>query len=888
MQNPAHFVSLEEVLNWYFSSNSHTQELSGKKLALTETYKQGNIVICDLKIKMKGYEEEEIFLENPFIRLNIRRGNSVMLVLKPDFCLEAQQTPSESLLSKIDMSHIINAEWVRRGLVKFFDISMSLLKKQIIPQEKCQNDKVTSQLSHSLIFNPVIEAMNSGKTVKIYQTEKANGENVQVSYIQSIKKWIISSKNCSIIVSSIEEIDNYQGLRNNFAKFIAKTWFRKLENMNHTEKLKDWLNCRTIVGEYIGNKEFEHIVKYSEETIKFYAVVENNSGLSCLPVTEAFFWFRYFGIETVNIKKIGNFNKPHQMFEELFRVFQEISVEDIESGGEGSVLYFVQCNANDNFSNLEDGIFLGNQLPEAETVIEHICRSQATIALGKIKTLEYRLFRKIREKLKKLTLEQNSLEKLKNSFESECQQLCQGFNMLDKLPFFLQQFEKIGKVRLEVLKNPEYSRIKQSENLNSFINTKYPPVFLETSWLIKLNIDNLKKLLPLNYTSSTYTKEYLNQNLYHNCLSPENLNGINDGLLYVVGYGEDDEEMFIEKSAQFSGPDDFPQELLKFNRKQDLGKMQGFIREEFQKMRKLFKDFGFPQTVRVKFYSSGEVDTVLKDIKQDLGIFEKVVSKVVVKKRQSGVILLPIMIPGSGKSFIRKYLFPMFNEKRKSIKFEFVECDNKRASIINEIEKSQPDCPFQSKFKQSSDKLKVWVRDLIKEKLDKSNIPVVFYLDRNFSDNSISDLQNSLKSVEHNITAIGLSPYDYSLEYLATCIKRVIQRENHPLYNYGNNSPLYKIKIVLEIFKKLNKKSINALKEYLNSIIKLPMFNQTEQYLQDYQKNTLKSSLENPENEENLNNVLEMLQDYNLHESNLGPEITVRLQEELARQGLLL
>lgn len=880
MQSPLCFASLQEVLNWYYNPNSHTQQLSGKELGVTVTYRQSNVLICDLKIKIRGYDEEKIFLENPFIRLNIRRGNSILITFNPELCKNPEQITSEPLSDTIPIGEIISAEWVRRGLLKFFDISLSLLKKEVNSTEKPQSDKETSLLSHQIIFNPVIEALNSRKIVEIYQTEKANGENVQVSYILPLDKWIISSKNCSIAVSSIDEIENYSGIRTSFAKHIALAWFRMLEKVNNLQKLKNWLKSRTMVGEYVGNKDFEHIVKYTQETIKFYAVVDNNSGFSCLPVLEAFFWFRVFSIETVKVKKIGRFEKAKIMFEELERVFEEISIEDIDNGGEGSVLYFVSSNYTEPIGQLEDQILLASApCFRYKSLVKQISQQQVTLSLGKIKTLEYRLFRKIREKIKHLTLQMNSFEIINRKFESECKNLCAGFDITDRLPYFLQYFEKVAAKRLESLKNPE----NLSENLNKLINKNYPAVFLETSWLANIPPDMIKRSLPLNFVSNAYSKGFTNENIYHNCLNPENMTEVHEGRYYIVGYGEEDESKFIEKTCQFTEPEHFPQELLKFNRKQDIGKMQGYIHEYFEAKRVMFRNFEYPISATVKFYSAIDEAKVIKDIKDDLGITDKKINKVIKKKRQKGLVLLPIMIPGAGKSYLRRHLFSIFKQKKESIKFELLDCDHIRNQIIKKLGEKMPNCSFESKFDQSSKELKGLVVNLIQKTLDESKLPAVFYIDRNYSHKSISDFLSGLKSLEHDITVVGISPYSYSMDFLATCLKRVLSRKNHLLSE--DSSPLYKIKVVLEIFKKLNKKSVQACKAQLDGCIVIPMFNESEQFLAGYQKNTLDLALENPENEERLAYVLDMLQGYTVKEKNFETEITERIQEALVDKG---
>ena len=68
---------------------------------------------------------------------------------------------------------------------------------------------------------------------------------------------------------------------------MAECWFRILEekgitkNKREYESLKNELTNRTIIGEYVGNPDNQHVVKYNRETIVFYALVNNYSNKIC-------------------------------------------------------------------------------------------------------------------------------------------------------------------------------------------------------------------------------------------------------------------------------------------------------------------------------------------------------------------------------------------------------------------------------------------------------------------------------------------------------------------------------------------------------------------------------------------------------------------------------
>ena len=63
--------------------------------------------------------------------------------------------------------------------------------------------------------------------VKVYDSEKANGENCQISYfkLEAHEGFIVCSKNVSIYLRDEKDIDLYHGDRFHFAKIIARQFF---------------------------------------------------------------------------------------------------------------------------------------------------------------------------------------------------------------------------------------------------------------------------------------------------------------------------------------------------------------------------------------------------------------------------------------------------------------------------------------------------------------------------------------------------------------------------------------------------------------------------------------------------------------------------------------
>lgn len=68
------------------------------------------------------------------------------------------------------------------------------------------------------------------------------------------------------------------------------------------------MSNKTFVGEYIGNVQCQHLVKYPRETIIFYAIVDNNSPKICLLLEESTKVFKKYGFDMVPLETVGVYN----------------------------------------------------------------------------------------------------------------------------------------------------------------------------------------------------------------------------------------------------------------------------------------------------------------------------------------------------------------------------------------------------------------------------------------------------------------------------------------------------------------------------------------------------------------------------------------------------
>ena len=160
---------------------------------------------------------------------------------------------------------------------------------------------------------------------------------------------------------------------------MAETWFKKLDEMGGKvrQELEKELAGQTLVGEYIGSDDHQHLVKYSRVTLIFYAIVDNKSEDSCWPCARAWAFFQKYKLDVVHIQSLGEFTDYTELCDQMEITFKNVANSPIADDEEGNVLYFIQKDKNS---------------------VDQ--RKQKTLSLAKLKTLEYRLFRKMREKLR--------------------------------------------------------------------------------------------------------------------------------------------------------------------------------------------------------------------------------------------------------------------------------------------------------------------------------------------------------------------------------------------------------------------------------------------------------------------------------------------------------
>jgi len=349
-------------------------------------------MLVDISIKGRS-REDQLFARDPFLRANVRRGLSY---------LKGENT---------------GAAICRRGLQKFFDLRHEYLD---ILDGKASEAYISKddQKLYKVIFDEVQGVLKRGGKITVYKTEKANGENAQVSYSPKYRAWVVASKNVSILVRNNKDISEYRKYgetRYTFATLIAEAWLKIISKEGvDVEELKKNLTGKTLVGEYCGNPMYQHLVEYNEITILFYALVDHFSDRTCLPINTFKEFTQRFNLPFVKMTPRKECSNLRDFIDILVELSKEVSENTIEEDQEGSVLYF-------------EGKF------DDKSEILSLC---------KLKTLEYRLYRKLREKLKYMIKNGSSTSEQMNKYTNEVEELCKIY----KPPKPLDHYYNIARV----------------------------------------------------------------------------------------------------------------------------------------------------------------------------------------------------------------------------------------------------------------------------------------------------------------------------------------------------------------------------------------------------------------------------------------------------------
>lgn len=365
------------------------------KVTDTQVHFNKNVLLKDVSVKVKGPQEDTIYAGSKGIYLNVRRGNSYVVFRD---------------------THAVVCG--RRGLRKFYDLypeyleynlgNLANLDSKVGVKEPAENKSI-----HRKIFGTLKEDLDEGKeTVVVIESNKANGENCQISWVAEVGAWSIASKHVSMLLRSLDDVSLYISDRFHFAELIAREWFTIIKQMKpeRVEAVKECLRDFTLVGEYVGNPNYQHLVKYEKQGFMFYSLVHKYTEDEAMNPKEAFDKIKSLGLQCVTHKEHPACKTWQDLNALLKGLYKEIKESGIEKREEGVVVYIVSQK-------------------EGKETLHSIC---------KLKTLEYMVYRKLREKLRALTDKKQTREAIEAKYQEEVRALVGMNTTPHELSFYFE------------------------------------------------------------------------------------------------------------------------------------------------------------------------------------------------------------------------------------------------------------------------------------------------------------------------------------------------------------------------------------------------------------------------------------------------------------------
>ena len=402
-QNTSFIPDLDELLGVL------TLPQNSKIIKIAKTvYSRLDTIVYD--IKLHRHKEDDLYFGHQWFIRNIRRGFSVASPFKKVIKRGAPfYEPGQFRM-------------LRKGLPKFFDLDITELGyKQTIRAK-------TSVLGH-------FQNSKQSLPLELFVCEKSNGENFQASFDPVLGRFVICSKNVSFLVGGPQDVDSFDGIskwdqnqgtetdasdyffrqRFSFARLMAKAFFRKLQKLSpeRLAQLKELMSKLTMVGEYCGNPEFQHLVMYDRIDLQVFAFVDKASDRACIPLPESMQIARDFGFTHVEIHR-ETVNSLEKLRDALDRAYTDCFFNKHKRDSEGAVLYVAD-------------------------------RSGQVTHLVKLKTMDYRMKRKLREKIRNTLPSEKKkkttpLAKAIKKYKSELKSMCKDYEqeMAREIAYYLQ------------------------------------------------------------------------------------------------------------------------------------------------------------------------------------------------------------------------------------------------------------------------------------------------------------------------------------------------------------------------------------------------------------------------------------------------------------------
>lgn len=221
------------------------------------------------------------------------------------------------------------------------------------------------------------------------------------------------------------------------------------------------LSNNTLIGEYCNSDALQHLVDYGKQPqLYFYALVRKDSrSEDCQSTSAAYKFIETYGLPAAKVRR-EEADGWEEAVEKLRGTVVRTSEQTMREGGEGYVVYV-------------SGVYADGE---------------KCLLVCKVKTIEYRIYRKLREKLKVYIQKLNKgYDNLLKKFTKEIAELAREF-----------QINRPLEVYVELAKRSFELCLDQSRPVSRFVHNR----FIDFMKLVEKNITREKFMEIVNSTAS--------------------------------------------------------------------------------------------------------------------------------------------------------------------------------------------------------------------------------------------------------------------------------------------------------------------------------------------------------------------------------------------------
>lgn len=350
-------------------------------LEVVDEYSETEIVITDVKLARKG-----------LMRL---------FEFKIDYILQDIHTINDN--SKIISQKDYN---IRQYILKD---AFDWLQQEVSTGFHHDSDCISKGISNLALSG------SSRMAVELCHFTQTDGINAQFSWCPDTQCWVIGSYSVAILARTREDLRLYPGygkslddmdkteIRYNYVHLIGEMWFNILDELalknedfnNQNQPFHTFLSSMTIVGELVGNASIQQIMKYPHSSLTFSSLIKNSDWSATWTIPESLFefWERW-GLNCIPTKTIGVYSDINDLKTAIISLYEQVSIGSIRDFEEGSIMMLIQRDPSN---------------PENDKVL----------SCWKLKNIEYKVVKKIKEKLKGFWSTYESVQYITQEMEKE-------------------------------------------------------------------------------------------------------------------------------------------------------------------------------------------------------------------------------------------------------------------------------------------------------------------------------------------------------------------------------------------------------------------------------------------------------------------------------------